>query len=149
MPTNTTANVALTVEITFNAQPLAFECQVIDAELTLPGVGAGSGTEVACPGGIVLEPGATEPGSLTGNVFADSRDTGITWALAQLKKTGVEFPYSIVYYADQDNTIAVKFSGTAKVNSFRLPFSKPGMAKHPLDLALASADMARPTAAAA
>lgn len=147
MPTNTIQSIALEFEITYNAQPLSFECQVIDCELTLPGVATGTATEVACPGGIVLEPGAAEAGSLTGNVFADTRDTGITWALAQLKKTGVEFPYSITYYADQANTIAVKFSGTAKVNSFRLPFSKPGYAKHPLDLSLATADMARPVAA--
>ena len=146
MATNTIQSIALEFEITFNSQPLTFECQVIDCELSLPGVQPGNATEVACPGGIVLEPGATEAGSLTGNVFADTRDTGITWALAQLKKTGEEFPYSIIYYADQAATVAVKFSGTAKVNSFRLPFTKPGYAKHPLDLSLATADMARPVA---
>lgn len=146
MPTNTIPNVSLKFEITYESQPLSFECQVVDVELTLPGVGTGSATETACPGGMVLEPGAPEAGSLTGNVFADTRDTGITWALAQLKKTGAEFPYSITYYADQDATVAVRFSGNAKVNSFKLPFSKPGYAKHPLDLALSTADMARPTA---
>lgn len=139
-------NIALEFEIDFNGQPLAFECQVIDVELKLPGIGPGASTETACPGGIVSEVGTASNGSITGNIFVDPTDTGITWALATLYQAGDEFHYSLTYYADQDQTISITFEGQAKVNSFTLPFNKPGMARQPLDLALITATMRRPAA---
>ena len=147
MPTNVTRNIALEVEITYNAQPLTFECQVIDAELKLPGSQPGESVEVACPDGRVSEQGTTTNGALTGTIYVDPTDTGITWALATLYQGGTEFAYSITYYSDLANTSSIKFSGNAKVNTFTLPFSKPGNAQQPLDLALITAVMARPAAA--
>lgn len=146
MPVNTIQNVALQFSITQDATPLEFACQVIDATLTLPGPGSGTRIETACPEGAVVEAGTATNGSITGNVFVDTRDTGITWALATLYPTGAEFPYSLSFYVDLGNTIAIKFTGNAIVNTFNLPFSKPGKAKQPIDLGLITAVMARPTA---
>jgi len=147
MPTNVTPNIALEFEITYNGTPLAFECQVIDAELSLPGTAPGETTEVACPDGKVSEPGTAANGAITGNIFVDPTDTGITWALAELYQAGAEFAYTITYYPDAGATHAITFTGNAKVNSFRLPFAKPGNAKQPLDLVLITASIARPAAA--
>lgn len=147
MPVNVTKNVALEVQIEFNGQPLHFECQVSEAELTLPGSQPGESVETACPDGVVSEPGSTTNGGLTGNVYVDPTDTGITWALATLYQAGTEFPYRIVYYSDLAETHAIEFVGNAKVNTFTLPFSKPGNAQQPLDLALITASMGRPAPA--
>lgn len=148
MPVSTIANISLEFEITFEGAPITFECQVITADLSLPGPAqSGSATETACPDGKVSEPGQAQNGSITGEIFVDSTDAGITWALATLFQADTEFPYSITYWANEPSTVAITFSGNAKVNSFTLPFSKPGYAKQPLDLALVTAVMARPVAA--
>jgi hypothetical protein len=142
--TTTVKNVHLAFEITYEGAPVVLDCQVIDAELTLPGTQPGETVEVACPDGKVSEPGTSVDGAITGNAFADPTDTGITWALAALYQAGDEFAYSITYWADQAETIAMKFSGSAKVNTFKLPFSKPGSARQPIDLKLITAVIARP-----
>ncbi len=142
--TVTVRNVALKFTIEFDGAPIEYQCQVIDATLTLPGITPGETVEVACPDGKVSEPGATSDGGLAGNVFVDPTATGITWALATLYQGGTEFLYSITYYADQANTHAIKFDGRARVNTFTLPFSKPGNARQPLDLKLITAVMGRP-----
>lgn len=137
-------NIALLVSVTYLSTPLEFACQVIDAELTLPGASAGTRIETACPDGAVVEAGSASNGQLTGNVFADPSDTGITWALATLYQARGEFPYSITWWADLDETQAMKFDGDAVVNSFKLGWAKPGKGKHPLDLGLVTAVMSRP-----
>jgi hypothetical protein len=109
-------------------------------------VGTGTTVETACPDGRVVEPGAAEPGALTGNVYADSTDTGITWALAHLKQSGATFAYTATWWADQGATKAMEFSGEATVASFQLDFTKPGYGKHPVDLSLITATIARPAA---
>lgn len=135
------------IELSLKFDDVEYQCQVIDVELAMPGASPGNSTHVACPGGIVSEPGQPANGSLTGNVFSDPSDTGITWILATAYKTGAELAYSATYWPNEGATKAIEFSGRAKVNTFKLPFSKPGNAKHTIDLALITADMARPTGA--
>jgi len=139
-------NIHLHIEIEFAGAPLVFSCQVIDAQLTLPGTPPGDVVQTACPDGVVSEPGTRTNGAMTGTVFVDPTATGITWALATTFQAGTEYEYRIVYYADLDETFAIEFTGRAKTNSFTLPFAKPGNARQPLDLALITADMARPVA---
>jgi hypothetical protein len=142
MPVNTLQNIALSLTL----DGTEHNCQVIDVTLDLPGVAPGEAVETACPDGKVSEPGSPSNGSLSGTVYADPSDTGLTWILGQAYKAGSEIAYTITYWADQDNTVAIIFSGQCKVASFSLPFSKPNLAKHPLDLTLITADMARPQA---
>lgn len=145
MPVTTIKNIALELTVTIDGAPVTFECQTIDAKLTLPGTTAGTNTETACPDGVVSEPGGTSNGSLTGTVFTDTTDTGISWALMQAYQAGETFPYVAVWFADQDATKAVQFTGEAVVNTFSLDWVKPGNAKHPLDIGLVSAAIGRPT----
>jgi hypothetical protein len=145
MPTTVIPNIALELTVTIDGAPVAFECQTIDASFALPGSQPGETTEVACPDGKVSEPGSTTNGSLTGTVFTDTTATGITWALMNAYQAGEEFDYSFTWFADQPATHAVLFTGRAKVNTFSMDWAKPGNAKHPLDLALITCAIARPT----
>jgi hypothetical protein len=139
-----TSNVIQNIELSLELDDAEYQCQVIDVTLTLPGSGVGESVEVACPDGVVSEPGARTNGSLTGNVFTDPTDTGITWILATAFQSGAEVEYTVVYWPNEGATKAIEFTGRARVNSFTLPFSKPGNARHALDLSLVTADMARP-----
>lgn len=145
MTTNTVKQVHLKVQITHDATPITLDCQVIDAELTLPGTQPGETTEVACPDGKVSEPGTSVDGGVTGNIYVDPSVGGVTEALIELYQAGIEFPYSMTFYANEDATKAMKFDGTAKVNTFKMPWKKPGNAKQPIDLKLITAVMSRPT----
>ena len=149
MSVNVTKNIALELTVTIDAAPVTFECQALDCSLSLPGSQPGESVETACPDGIVSEPGTTTNGALTGTVFTDTTATGISWALMNAYMAGDEFTYSFTWFSDQPNTTAVLFTGTGKVNSFQLDWTKPGNAKHPLDLALISATIGRPTVLAA
>jgi len=144
MPVNTQPNVSLVVSL----DGVDYACQVIDASFKPPGVGATTVTETACPSGVVAEPGAAAAGTLTGNVFADSLDAGITWVLAQAYENDQAFDYIFTIWSDLGPTIAMQFTGQARVNSFQLDFAKPGIGKHPLDLEIVTATLGRPAAAA-
>jgi hypothetical protein len=143
MPTNTTVNQA----ITFDVDGTATECQTIDVSFSPSGVTPGATVEVACPGGKVSEPGSTEDGSITGNLFIDPTATGITWLLAEKFQTGEEFPVVLTFYSDLGPTHAMQWTCVCKVRSFTQPFEKPGYAKQPIDLAVISQTLARPQAA--
>lgn len=143
MPVNTQPNVSLVLDL----DGATYECQVIDASFRPPGVGASTVIETACPDGRVAEPGAVSSGSLTGNAFADSLDTGLTWILAQAYETDATLTYVLTFWPELGATVAMQYSGDARVNSFQLDFSKPGTGKHPLDLEVVTATLARPAAA--
>ena len=143
MAVNTQQNVGLVVDF----DGTEYQCQVIDASFKPPGVGTSTVTETACPDGRVAEPGAISPGTFTGNVFADSLDGGITWALAQAFETDATITYIVTFWPELGPTKAMQYTGEAKVNSFQLNHSKPGLGKHPLDLSITSATLARPAVA--
>jgi hypothetical protein len=143
MPVNTQPNVSLVVSL----DGVDYACQVIDASFTPPGVGASTVTETACPSGVVAEPGSISAGSFTGNVFADSLDSGITWVLAQAFEAQSELDYIVTFWPELGPTKAMQYTGTAKVASFTLDFAKPGIGKHALELELSTATLARPAAA--
>lgn len=137
-----TQNISLVLDL----DGTEYQCQVINAEFTLPGVGAGDTTQTACPDGVIVEPGSNEDGSLTGEVFTDLLDTGLTWILANAKADDTEITYKVVYHADQPTTNNIQFDGLCKVSTFSLPFEKPGVSKHSLDLSIKTATISRYTA---
>jgi hypothetical protein len=141
MATNTTENIALSLTL----DGVEYQCQIIDATATLPGEATGDVTEVACPDGKVVEKGEQEDGSLSGTVFADSTDTGITWALMQAKASGAQLDYVLTWFANEDATVAFVWTGIAQVGAFSVEWAKPGLARHPIDLALLSVTISRPT----
>lgn len=143
MPVNTQPNVALTLTL----DGTSVECQVIDATFTPPGVGASTVTETACPDGRVSEPGTIASGGLTGNVFADSQDGGVTWILLQAYDTNATIAYVVTWWADLGPTKAVQYTGDARVANFQLAWTKPAMGRHPIDLEIMTATVARPAAA--
>lgn len=140
MPTNTIQNISLIIEL----DGVSHSCQFINVQLSLPGRGQGQVTEVACPDGVVTEPGALQWGSATGELFVDMSDGGVSVALETAYLSGAEIAYSMTWYADQASTVARTYTGKAIVNSFTLDWSKPGLAKQPLDLALLTAVPSRP-----
>ena len=121
-----------------------YACQVIDASFTPPGIGSSTITETACPDGVVAEPGSISNGSLTGTVFADSGPTGITWALAQAYEANAELAYIFTAWPDLVDTGGMVYTGTGRVASFQIDFSKPGVGKHPLNLEIPTAALTRP-----
>lgn len=143
MATTTIEQIALSLQL----DGVEYNCQVIDADLTMNGTGTGDTTEVACPEGKVNEVGSHEDGALTGTVYTDTSEAGITWALMQAKASGAEMTYSLTWFADQDATVAFTYSGTCKVGRFSIGWTKPGYSRHPLDLVLTSGTLGRPAAA--
>lgn len=122
------------------------QCQVINLDFKRPGYSAGTTIETACPDGVIVEPGAKQDGSLTGEAFTDTADGGLWSLLDDAYEDDVELAYELTFFGDLGATLAVKFTGTAKVNSSGLAFSKPGMSRHPLDLAIITAVKSRPAA---
>ncbi len=142
MPTNTTENIALSLTL----DGTEVNCQIIDLSLTLAGEATGASVEVACPDGVVVEPGSHEDGSLTGTVFGDSLSTGITWMLMQAKSSGSTLDYVLTWFSNEADTVAFTVSGQAQVGSFSIDWNKPGLSRHPIDLTLLSTNLARPGA---
>lgn len=144
MATTTIKNVHLKVTV----DGTDHSCQFITANLTLPGYSEGDTVEVACPEGQVVELGEAVPGEFTGKVYTDTADAGITWVLAQAAVAGTPVAYEIVWFADQDNTIAFQLDGTAQVGQMTLPWEKPGLSKHDITLTLSTNNgLKRPAAA--
>jgi hypothetical protein len=142
MTVNTQQNVSLVVSL----DGVDYACQVIDASFKPPGVGATTVTETACPEGRVAEPGSVAAGSLTGTAFTDSLDAGITYVLAQAYETDATLDIVVTFWPELGPTKAMQYTGTARVNSYQLDFAKPGMGKHPIDLEVVTAVLARPAA---
>lgn len=140
MPTNTTEQIELSLVL----DGAEYQCQVIDLSLTLAGTGTGETIEVACPDGVVVEPGEHEDGSLSGTVFADTTDSGITWVLMQAKSSGATMAYTITWFANETNDKAFTVSGDAQVGAFSMDWSKPGYGRHPIELTLLTTTLGRP-----
>ena len=102
MPTNTTEQIQLSLVL----DGTEVACQIIDLEYTAPGTTTGESVEVACPDGVVVEPGDLEDGQLTGTVFTDTKDTGISWLLMQARETGATIAYTLTWFYDQTADIA-------------------------------------------
>jgi hypothetical protein len=142
MPTTTIQNVQLIVQ--YGGQD--YSCQIASAELTPPGYSEGETTQVACPDGAVVEQGEIQNGSLRTNQFTDTSELGITWAMMNAYMNGTTVAYSVQWFADQDNTVSFVLTGDAKVAQFSLPFEKPGLSRHDLELTLHTGTLSRPTA---
>ena len=119
-------------------------CQVIDLSFTMPGTGTGETVEVACPDEYAYEPGTRSDGSISGTVYTDLADTGLTWLLAQAKDTDATIAYVLTFHPDAGATGGIVFTGDAKVNTWSLDFSKPSLSKHSLDLTAMTAVISRP-----
>jgi hypothetical protein len=147
MPPNSTQLIELTLEL----DDVAYNCQLIDPEHIPPAyAGTSTATETACPGGVVNEETQTwTPGSLKGDVFADSLAAGLTWILRTAQHQRATMTYRIVHAPELGATGAIEESGDCRVLSFSYgKFAKPGMWKHPVDLELLTTDgPARPAAA--
>lgn len=123
-----------------------YQCQIINAELSLPGTAVGETVETACPDGKVVEPGSTVNGSLTGEAYTDTTADGFWTALASAYTSGAEVTYELDWFPETAAEHLI-FNGKAKVEtSPTLSFAKPGMSRHPFQLTLLSAAMTRPTA---
>jgi hypothetical protein len=131
MPTTTIQNVQLIVQ--YGGQD--YSCQIASAELTPPGYSEGETTQVEI-----------QNGSLRTNQFTDTSELGITWAMMNAYMNGTTVAYSVQWFADQDNTVSFVLTGDAKVAQFSLPFEKPGLSRHDLELTLHTGTLSRPTA---
>ena len=119
-------------------------CQLKNVSFSVPSVGSPSIVLTACPDGQVVEPGSFSPGSLSGEVVGDTTDTGITWLLNTALQAQAEVAYVLTFFDDQGAEVGVEFTGTATVNSFAWPFSRPGVFTHSIDLSILTATVARP-----
>ena len=140
MPTVTQPNVALSLKL----DDTEVNCQIIDLSLTLAGEGTGDTVEVACPDEVVVEEGSHEDGQLTGTVYSDTSDGGVSWLLMQAKSTGAVIAYELTWFADADSTVAFTVTGTAQVASFQMDWTKPALSRHPIDLTLLTTTLGRP-----
>lgn len=140
MPTVTQPNNILTLTL----DGTEINCQVIDLQFTPPGRSPGTVVETACgPGAMVTEPGAPTTGTITGTVFADSSDMGVSWLLREAGSTNAEIAFVLTMWSDQP-TYAVVETGTASVNKFTWDWVKPGLGRTPLDLTVLTSVHSRP-----
>jgi len=140
MPTQQTTNTSLSLLL----DGTEVNCQLKNVAFTVPAMSSPQIMLTACPDGQVTEPGSYSTGSLTGEVVGDTTDSGITWLLNTALQSQAEVAYTLTYFDDQANTIAVQFTGTATVNQFEWPFSRPGVFSHSMDLTVLTAVVARP-----
>jgi hypothetical protein len=76
-------------------------------------------------------------GSLKSDVFGDSLDAGISWALRTIQHTKAKVPYTITHFPELGATGAIEETGEARVNSFTYgAFARTGTWKHSIDVAL-------------
>ena len=140
------------IELTVELDGTEYNCQVIDAEHIPPAyTGTVASTETACPDGVIADDQRTwTPGSLRGNAFIDTADTGLTWMLRTAQHNQTTIAYKIVHFPELGAAGAVEESGDAVVSTFSYgSFTKPGLGKFPIDLALmTTAGPVRPAAAA-
>lgn len=140
MPTSVTTNTSLS--LTLNGTEV--NCQLKNVSFSVPSVGSPSIMLTACPDGQVVEPGTFSPGSLSGEVVGDTTDGGITWLLNTALQAQAEVDYVLTFFDDQGATVAVEFTGTATVNTFDWPYSRPGVFSHSMDLSVLTAVVGRP-----
>lgn len=140
MPTNVTQMTSLSLTL----DGTEVNCQLKSVSFSVPSVGSPSIMLTACPDGQVVEPGSFSPGTLSGEVVGDTTDSGITWLLNTALQAQAEVAYVLTFFDDQDNTVAVTFTGTATVNTFEWPFSRPGIFSHSIDLSVLTATVSRP-----
>jgi len=134
MPTVTQAQTAAS----FVIDGTEYNCQIINFSYSPTSTGTGETVEVACPDGGVVVPGELEYGSASGEVFADTTDTGITWALASAQANDEIVAYEFTFFSDQGATVAMKYTGDCKVQNFTIDWEGKSYARHPIDLVILS-----------
>jgi hypothetical protein len=140
MSVNTQNNHEL--KVTFGGK--TFECQIIDLDFKRPGRARGSIVRTACPDGVVSEPGEITEGSLTGNAYTDTTDSGLWWLLDEAYESETQVDYVLTFFPDLGATKAVEFTGKAYVTESGLGFTNPAVSKHPIALTVVTATKSRP-----
>jgi hypothetical protein len=134
-------------QLTITLGSTGFECQFITTTWRRPGSAAGATVQTACPDGVVSEPGEAVNGALTGEAFTDTTADGLWDMLDEAFAAGTEFDYVYTVFPGVEGQ-EVTFTGRAKVNSYpELTFSKPGLSRHQVDLAILTATKSRPAPA--
>ena len=103
---------------TFTLDAVDHSCQIFNAEFTQPGPGEGESKAVGC-GTRIPKSGEWANGALTGTVFVDTSDTGLTFALSTLRATSASVPYELVFFPDLAGS-EVEYSGDAQISEFVL-----------------------------
>jgi hypothetical protein len=133
--------------LTITLGTTGFECQFITTVWKAPGSAAGATVKTACPDGVVSEPGEAVNGSLTGEAFTDTTVAGLWDILDEAWTANTELTFVYTAFPGVEGQ-EVSWTGQAKVNSYpELAFSKPGLSRHPVDLAILTATKSRPAPA--
>jgi hypothetical protein len=141
MTVHTQVNAALTIML----KNTSHECQFIQTSWIAPGTAPGTTVQTACPDGVVSEPGERVNGSLTGEAFTDTRADGLWDTLDEAWTANTDFEYSYTVFPGVEGE-EVTWTGRAMVNAYpALGFAKPGISRHPVDLAIITAEKSRPT----
>jgi hypothetical protein len=112
-------------------------CQVIDGSLEWPGKGEPTTIPVACGGDPVSEPGSPTNGSISGEVFKDTSDGGVTRMLIQALEADTEMTY---IWTENDGTPEeMTVTGKCRVNGHTQTFSPDKLGRHPLALSVSTA----------
>jgi len=137
MPTQMSSSLSLTLAT------VEFNCQVIGAKLNPPASGKPTLVRTACPATVISEPGDPVPGTLTGEVYTDTLEDGLTDVLLTAKDTDAELAYVLTMWDDDDDA-ALRWTGTCTVGDLELDFTPGKRARHPLNLDLVTAVRSRP-----
>lgn len=138
MPTQTSSSLSLTLGGTQVA------CQVINAKMKPPASGKPTIVRTACPSTVISEPGAPEPGQLSGEVYTDTLEGGLSDLLLAAKETDDDIDYVLTMW-DDIPTKAIRWTGQATVGDLELDFTPGKRARHPLNLELTTAVRSRPS----
>lgn len=138
MPTQMSSSLSLKLDAT------EFNCQVINAKIKVPSSGKPTIVRTACPATVISEPGDPEPGQLTGEVYTDTLEDGLTDILLAAKEADDDLAYILTMW-DDVAAKAIRWTGNATVGDLELNFDPGKRARHPLNLELTTAVRSRPT----
>jgi hypothetical protein len=134
---STTTNAARDAALSLSIDGAEYACQVINAEFIPPSSGTGTTVRTAC-GGTVKEPGDPADGTISGEVFKDLSEGGITRALIEARESTV--PY--VYRETDAAGVSLTWTGDLFVPVFGVPFTPDKYGRHPLSLQVLTAEPA-------
>ena len=117
-----------------------YNCQVTNMEYRPTSRATGETIEVACADGQVNVPGDHQDGSASFEVFGDTTDQGITWAMASAQANDSTMTYTFIFFSDQDNTVAMKYTGDCKVQNFSIGWEGKSYHQHSVELVVLSSD---------
>jgi hypothetical protein len=96
---------------------------------------------------VVSEQGERVNGALTGEAFTDTTADGLWDTLDEAWTANTELTYVYTVFPGVEGQ-EVSWTGQAKVNAYpELAFTKPGLSRHRVDLAILTATKSRPAPA--